>query len=79
MTIQELAEIAARHHTRMADAMIAACVRHSLETGERLVIPERKAGKRRPRKRQATEDELSHEEWRVMLEHNAEVRAAWHG
>lgn len=41
MTVQQMADIAARHFTRMADAMIAACVALSLETGEALRIPER--------------------------------------
>ena len=39
----QLAAIAARHVTRMADAMIAACVARALETGEPLDIPERRA------------------------------------
>ena len=43
MTIQQLADIAARHLTRMADAMIAACVARAVETGEPLVVPERGA------------------------------------
>lgn len=42
MTINELAAIAARHMTRMADAMIAACVARALVTGEPLDIPERR-------------------------------------
>ena len=36
LTVTELARIASRHATRMADAMIAACARHALETGEKL-------------------------------------------
>lgn len=44
MTLQQIADIAARHFTRMADAMIAACVALALETGEALRIPERAKG-----------------------------------
>ena len=41
MTLQQIADIAARHFTRMADAMIAACIARSIEVGESLKIPER--------------------------------------
>lgn len=41
MTLNQLAAIAARHVTRMADAMLAACVARAIETGEPLDIPER--------------------------------------
>lgn len=43
VTINQLAAIAARHLTRMVDAMIAACVAKALETGEPLDVPERHA------------------------------------
>ena len=41
LSLQQLAEIAARHLTAMADAMVVACVAKSIETGEVIVIPER--------------------------------------
>ena len=46
MTINQLAAIAAKYLTVMADAMIVACVAKALETGEPLVVPERAAGRR---------------------------------
>lgn len=44
MTLQQMADIASRYFTTMADAMIAACVALALETGEALRIPERTSG-----------------------------------
>ena len=44
MTLQQIAYIAARHFTRMADAMIAACVECAIRTDEALRIPERTSG-----------------------------------
>ena len=46
MTLQEIADIASRYHTRMADAMVAACVARAIETGEPLAIPERGSARR---------------------------------
>lgn len=72
MTISELAKIAARHLTRMADAMIAACVARAAETGEEIEIPER----RRPRPRgRRPKDEPTEDEWRRMMELNSDTRA----
>lgn len=53
LTVSDLARIASRHATRMADAMIAACVRHALETGEKFDIPERTVAPRRRGRRPA--------------------------
>lgn len=36
LTVQEMLEIALRHATSMADAMVAACVAWSVETGVKL-------------------------------------------
>lgn len=62
LTLDQLARIAARHATRMADAMVAACVRRAVETGEKLDIPERAAMPRkrgrRPRKRKPDYDRM---------------------
>lgn len=79
LTVTELARIASRYATRMADAMIAACIRHANEVDFPLVIPEKTEQKRRKRrkrgKRPAEQDaEPSHEEWRVMVEGNAAPR-----
>lgn len=41
LTVQQILEIASRHFTAMADAMVAACIAWSLETGTPLDIPER--------------------------------------
>lgn len=70
MTIQQLAEIAARHVTRMADAMIAACIAHALETGEPLDIPER-AAVRRPAYVSHVEDDV---DWERMVRGNSDTR-----
>ena len=60
--ISQLAAIASRYATRMADAMIAACVRRAIETGEELDIPERAAMPRRrgrrPRERKPDYDRI---------------------
>lgn len=82
LTLQQLADIAARYYTRMADAMIAACIRHANEVDFPLVIPEkpeRKHRKRRKRNKRPAEldAEPSHEEWRVMVEGNRASDAAW--
>lgn len=66
--ISQLAAIASRYATRMADAMIAACVRRAVETGEVLRIPEREAVPRRGRR--PTEDV----DWERMVRGNREVR-----
>ena len=41
LSLQTLADIAARHLTAMAEAMLIACVAKSLETGEVVRIPDR--------------------------------------
>lgn len=70
LTVTELARIASHYATRMADAMIAACVRHALETGERFDIPELRAAARRrgkmPRERV---------DFERMVRSNSETRA----
>ena len=72
MSIQQLAAIAARYITRMADAMIAACVVRHLETGEPLDIPERHV---EPRPayvcRAAATDEP---DWERMVRGNSDTR-----
>lgn len=66
--ISHLAAIASRYATRMADAMIAACVRRAVETGEHLRIPERAAIPRRGRRPAEDVD------WERMVRGNREVR-----
>lgn len=76
MTLNQLAAIAARHVTRMADAMIAACVARALETGEPLDIPERPRRGRSRGKRPAivTLDEPDGDWDRLMRENRAPRR-----
>ncbi len=71
MTVQQLATIAARHVTRMADAMIAACVARALVTGEPLVVPER-ASERRPAYVGAAYDDEP--DWERMVRENSDTR-----
>lgn len=75
MTISELARIAARYFTAMADAMIRACVSKAVETGESLEVPERGHAGRRPERR--PDSEPTEDEWRRMVEGNSDTRAAW--
>ena len=83
LTLQQLADIAARYYTRMADAMIASCIRHANEVDFPLVIPEqteqRKHRKRKKRNKRPAEldAEPSHDEWRVMVEGNRASDATW--
>lgn len=70
MTINELAAIAARHMTRMADAMIAACVARALVTGEPLDIPERRLEPRPAYVAHVDEDV----DWARLMEHNQAPR-----
>lgn len=69
--VSQLAAIASRYATRMADAMIAACVRRAIETGEELRIQERAAVARRGRR--PTEDV----DWERMVEGNRASDATW--
>ena len=71
LTVTELARIASHYATRMADAMIAACVRHALETGEKFDIPERTVMPRRRGKRPTEE----HVDYERMVRSNSETRA----
>lgn len=75
MTLNEIAAIASRYLTRMADAMIDACVRRADETGERIAVPkerlERLAAIRRG---SLPEDDPTDEEWRRMVEGNSDTR-----
>lgn len=71
MTINELAAIAARHMTRMADAMIAACVARALITGEPLDIPERRL---EPRPAYVAPAEPDPDWARLMVENKAPRR-----
>lgn len=70
MTIQELADIAARHFTRMADAMIAACVERAIATGQALLVPERRAQGRAS----ARLEDLTEAEWERMVRGNSDTR-----
>lgn len=72
LTVSQLASIAARHCTRMADAMIAACVRHALETGEKFDIPEREV---MPQRRGKRPQELV--DYDRMVRGNRATSASW--
>lgn len=73
MSIQQLAAIAARYFTRMADAMIAACLARHLATGEPLDIPERREsqGRRPAYVGSAYDDEP---DWERMVRGNSDTR-----
>lgn len=73
LTVTELARIASHYATRMADAMIAACVRHALETGEKFDIPEKTVAPRRRGKRPTEETDFER-----MARSNRATRASWH-
>lgn len=70
MTIQQLAEIASRHFTAMADAMIAACVARAIATGEPLVVPEHAA---RPRPAYVSRADEG-VDWERMVRGNSDTR-----
>lgn len=72
LTVTELARIASHYATRMADAMIAACVRHALETGEKFDIPEKIVAPRRRGKRPE-----EHVDYERMVRSNNATRASW--
>lgn len=72
LTVTELARIASHYATRMADAMIAACVRHALETGEKFDIPEKTV---MPRRRGRRPEE--HVDYERMVRSNKATRASW--
>ena len=74
LTVTELARIASHYATRMADAMIAACVRHALETGEKFDIPEKTVMPARRGKRPT--ERVDYER---MVCSNKATRASWRG
>ena len=74
LTVTELARIASHYATRMADAMIAACVRYALETGEKFDIPEKTVMPRRRGKR--PREQVDYER---MGRSNTATRASWRG
>jgi|GEM_PF-2722625 len=73
LDVTELARIASRYATSMADAMIAACVRHALETGEKFDIPEKIVAPRRRGRRPTEETDFER-----MARSNRATRASWH-
>lgn len=71
LSVQQMLDIAFRHATRMADAMVAACVEWSLRAGVVLADPERpRPDRRAPRGRLPEEDV----DWRRMVEGNSDSR-----
>ena len=75
LSLQQLADIAARYDTPPAWAMRAAVAIKAYETGE----PVRVDVRRRPAPvmERRPSPELDHEEARRMMEANRETRAAW--
>ena len=71
MGISELARIAARYFTAMADAMLHACVVKAVETGESLDVPERGHVQKRGMR---PDDNPTDDEWRRMVEGNSDSR-----
>lgn len=69
-SVQEIADIASRHLTRMADAMIAACVAWALETGQPLRMPGRPA-RGAPSSMERPAEDVP---WRRMVERNSDTR-----
>lgn len=72
MTLQQIANIAARYSTEMAHAMLRACMIKHYATGEPLDIPTQAAAHVRRGKRPA--DEPTDEDWRKLVEGNAAPR-----
>lgn len=77
LSLQDFANIAARHATATARAMVRACIVRAYATGEPLRVPAHAA--RRPDAVPRDADGPAFEEWRRMCERNRETRAAWHG
>lgn len=69
LTIQQIADIAARHDTAIADATLSACVMRALRTGERL-RPRHRA--RRRRRGERPDDDV---DWARMVRTNADIPA----
>lgn len=72
MTLQQLANIAARYSTEMAHAMLRACIVKSYATHEALEIPAQVAAHVRRGVRPT--DEPTDEDWRKLVEGNREAR-----
>ena len=72
MTLQQIANIAARYATEIAKATLRACVVKHYATGEALEIPAQAAAHVRKGARPA--DEPTDEDWRWMVEGNAAPR-----
>lgn len=69
MSLQELLDIACRHFTAMADAMVAACLAKACETGERVDL-RRGAARGAPTGLRPREDV----DWERMVAGNADTR-----
>ena len=79
-TLQELADIAGRYDTAMADAMIVACIQRHYRTGEplrmRKRVRDRLAGKAPMRQAPARViyADLESEEWERIMRENGDTR-----
>ena len=71
LTLQQIAEIAARHLTAMADAMIAAVIEKAARTGEALSLPERELHAMAARPVDVTRPG---KEWQTLVEQNSDTR-----
>lgn len=77
MSLSQIASIAARYLTHIADAMIAACIAKAIETGEKLEVPDRRQAQRpKQRRRTQADEEMTADEWRQLVEGNRESSAA---
>ena len=72
MTLQQLANIAARYSTEMAKAMLRACIVKSYATHEALEIPAQAAA--RVRRGERPTEEPTDDDWRELVEGNAAPR-----
>jgi len=70
LTLQQMLDIACRHATRMAEAMVAACQGRALETGERLRMPERRAPRAGTRGQRPEPDT----DWERLVSGNSDTR-----
>jgi len=71
VTVQQMCEIAARHRTAMADAMLAACLAWSARSGVALSVPEREAPELPARPADVTQPG---KKWHELVVRNSDTR-----
>lgn len=72
LTLQEILDIACRHLTPMADAMVRACVQRAQDTGERIREPTRP----RPTTKSIDSYEIDFDDvdWERLMRENSDTR-----